>query len=185
MVRAWGDNRFAALGNGTRVSSSTPVTVSGLRHVVSVAAGDQSAYALLTDGTVWAWWDDVYGRWEYSSGILPVRGAPDLPQRVTVTDRHVIAVVCPASSGPATPCSPMARSRAWGGNQFGYLGNGMHADSLTPVTVKGLTHVVAISARHAGTATPFVPTAVCGGEDTTARTSSAFRRHSGAERVEP
>ncbi|BEP11736.1 hypothetical protein acdb102_00470 [Acidothermaceae bacterium B102] len=143
VVRAWGDNRFAALGDGTRVSRATPGAVSGLRDVVSVAGGSQSAYALLADGTVWGWGDNDFGRWEYESGDEPVRGAPDVPEQVDGLS-HVIAI---SAGGSGTGYALLANGtvRAWGSGQSDALGNGKQTDTRVPVAVKGLTHVVAIS----------------------------------------
>jgi alpha-tubulin suppressor-like RCC1 family protein len=55
-VKAWGDNQYGQLGDGTRENRSRPVTVGGITNAVAVAAGglDYSA-ALLRDGTVMTW----------------------------------------------------------------------------------------------------------------------------------
>jgi alpha-tubulin suppressor-like RCC1 family protein len=73
-VWAWGSGTDGALGDGDPLcthqlllnaqcpSSDVPVRVKGLTHVVSIAGGSSSAYALSADGTVWAWGSDLLGQ---------------------------------------------------------------------------------------------------------------------------
>src|SRR4051794_29617455 len=52
-VKAWGDNGYGKLGNGSTLSSSPPVTVTGLGGTVTaIAAGYYHTVALMSDGTV-------------------------------------------------------------------------------------------------------------------------------------
>ena len=50
-VTCWGDNSEGQLGDGTFVSSTRPVTVSGLSDAVSLRAGSAHTCAALADGT--------------------------------------------------------------------------------------------------------------------------------------
>ncbi len=56
-VRAWGYNVDGELGDGTTTQRLTPVVVSGLSGVASLATGGLGYYscALRTNGSVWCW----------------------------------------------------------------------------------------------------------------------------------
>ncbi|WP_198286988.1 hypothetical protein [Frankia sp. QA3] len=62
---AWGYNRDGELGNNSIINSTVPVPVStatGLSGVSAIAGGGRSGYALRSDGTAWAWGDNLYGQ---------------------------------------------------------------------------------------------------------------------------
>ena len=58
---AWGSNTSGVLGNGTMTDTATPVQLSNLTAVITVAAGQNSSMALKSDGTVWAWGNNGLG----------------------------------------------------------------------------------------------------------------------------
>jgi alpha-tubulin suppressor-like RCC1 family protein len=58
---AWGSNSSGQLGDGTSMGSSTPVVVSNLSGVTSVAAGSAHSLALRS-GSVWAWGSNGFGQ---------------------------------------------------------------------------------------------------------------------------
>ena len=74
-VRAWGDDSFGALGSHTRLElADQPTRVRGLAHVVAIAAGSYTAYAVLRDGSVWAWGRGIDG--ELGDGNTTDRAVP-------------------------------------------------------------------------------------------------------------
>ncbi len=85
-VWAWGDNSFGQMGIGTQSYDPTvmPVQVTGLPKIVAIAAGGTSAYALASDGTVWAWGDGGDGQMgtgsltQYNSVPIEVPGISDV-----------------------------------------------------------------------------------------------------------
>ncbi len=52
---AWGGNSDGQLGDGTTTNRTTPVQVTGLSGVSSIASSAYDALALKSDGTVWTW----------------------------------------------------------------------------------------------------------------------------------
>jgi RHS repeat-associated protein len=61
-VKAWGENLFGNLGDGTILVRDVPVAVSGLSGVTAIAAGDQHTLALVSGGAVMAWGDNNNGQ---------------------------------------------------------------------------------------------------------------------------
>ncbi len=146
-VWAWG-----GIGDERMGSGFTPVQVVGpggsgyLTGVAAVAAGDSHTVAVRDDGTVWAWGSGWLGDGTPTSTPTPVQ------------------VVGPGGSGYLTGITAIAACRrsfavrddgtvwAWGGNDYGQLGDGTIVDSPTPVQVVGsggvgyLTGVAAVAA---------------------------------------
>ena len=95
-VFAWGYNVEGELGNGTTTNSCTPVQVSGLSGVTTIAAATYlHTLALKDDGTVWAWGRGNYGglgNGTTTDSSIPVQViglnllySPDSPENLTAT----------------------------------------------------------------------------------------------------
>jgi alpha-tubulin suppressor-like RCC1 family protein len=173
-VVAWGLNTKGELGDGTAAGpekcrfgteacSRTPVPVGGLTEVTAIAAGTEQSLALLKDGTVRAWGENLYG--DLGDGTIENRDAP--------------VAVCAA--GEHAPCANPLREvtaiaegweyglallsdgtvKAWGENFEGELGDGTTSGpetcsaespcSRTPVTTSGLKEVTAVAAGQTST----------------------------------
>jgi len=81
-VRAWGDNRFGQLGDGTTRERSRPVEVYGLAGVRQVAATCWASFARLANGTVMAWGENrdgdlADGTADHQPRPVPVQGVQD------------------------------------------------------------------------------------------------------------
>lgn len=130
-VWAWGDDEFGELGNGVvRLDEAHPVRVKDLGHVVAIAAGSCSGYALLRDGEVWAWGRGDYG--QLGDGATSHR---DLPVRVKSLT-HVVKVV--GGGDMAFALEKDGALWAWGANAYGQLGNDSVTNRDLPVRVLGL-----------------------------------------------
>jgi alpha-tubulin suppressor-like RCC1 family protein len=74
----WGDNSNGQLGNGSQISSSTPVAIAVPGKAwASVSVGSAHTCALGTDSTLWCWGDNSDGQLGTGSG-----GVQPLPTRV-------------------------------------------------------------------------------------------------------
>jgi alpha-tubulin suppressor-like RCC1 family protein len=142
---AWGGNANGQLGNGTTISSSTPIAVnlpSGTT-VTAIAGGGDHSLAVTSTGQVLAWGQNAYG--ELGNGTLTSSSSPvvvSLPSGTTVT-----AIAAGALHSLALTST--GQLLAWGFGLDGELGNGITASSSTPVAVSlpSGTTVTAIAAN--------------------------------------
>lgn len=123
-VWAWGNNANGQLGNGTTVSSFSPVQVkidagSFLTGVVQVTAGIEHGLARLDNGTVWAWGYNFFGQ-------LGIGKNDDSHFAVQVQLPLILGNPAFASDIRAFGSSSMALVGGdwyvWGDNSFGQLG---------------------------------------------------------------
>ena len=130
---AWGDNHLGKLGDGsTATNSFIPVVVALPSGVIpkAVAGGYQSAYALGSNGKVYAWGDNFYG--ELGNGSTTNSSTPvpiSLPAGVTAT---TIA----GGGGTGFFIGSDGNLYGWGYNANGGLGDNSTSNSDTPVLVE-------------------------------------------------
>ena len=127
-VECWGDNAQGQLGNGSTTNSSTPVQVTGLSNIQAISRGVSHNCALDASGNVYCWGDGV------------------------TTPKFVLSGASAISTGGNHTCALMTTGtvECWGfngtllGGVNGELGNGSTGNSLTPVTVTGISNAVAV-----------------------------------------
>jgi alpha-tubulin suppressor-like RCC1 family protein len=129
-VEVWGANPAS--------SGFAPAEVAGLNDVVAIAAGQDFALALGSDGTVWAFGDGTAG--QLGNGAMTISRTP---VRVRGLD-HVVAVA--AGHAHSLAVESDGSLWAWGSNRSGELGDGTTTTRDAPVRVRGLDHVVNVSA---------------------------------------
>jgi len=140
-VKCWGRNGSGQLGHLTPADSNVPVSVTGLTGAIAIAAGANHTCALLWLGGVQCWGynhEGQLGRGNYANSNVPV-SVTGLTGATTIAAGgfHTCALI----SGGTVKC--------WGHNDHGQLGNlGLwtNADSNVPMSVTGLTGVIAIAA---------------------------------------
>jgi trimeric autotransporter adhesin len=124
----WGDNTWGQLGDNTRTDRSSPVqTVCGGTDWKQVWAGDNITSAIKTDGTLWIWGQNDYGKLAdnttdpKSSPIQTVAGG---------TDWKYVCYTSAIKNDGTLWC--------WGDNIEGWIGDGTTTDRSSPVqTVAG------------------------------------------------
>ncbi|HLY09311.1 MAG TPA: RCC1 repeat-containing protein [Planctomycetota bacterium] len=139
---AWGDSYgYGALGNGAQSALvNTPVQVLNLTSVLAVSGGYFHSVALLNDGTVWTWGENILGE----LGI----GAGNEESIATQVDNLTQVTAVAGGSGHSLGLRSDGSVWAWGGNQAGELGNGTQSGALSsqpaPVlTLSGITGIAA------------------------------------------
>lgn len=127
----WGHNVYGEFGNGTTISSDTPIAALGMTHVKFYTTGYVSA-AIKSDNTAWVWGlgdvsDLIYSG--FTSTPVPVLND------VKFVDAGFDHVVFVKNDGTV-----------WGvgSNAAGQLGNGTSSTTLvtTPVQMSGVTNAV-------------------------------------------
>jgi alpha-tubulin suppressor-like RCC1 family protein len=154
-VMAWGFNKHGQLGNdATGNDGAVPATVRKLSQVIAISAGTFDSLALLSNGTVMAWGENVYG--DLGDGTTTGSDVPVAVCAVGATapcsagDGNALSGVIAISAGGSHSLALLRNGTvvAWGENDHGELGDGtattMGAD--VPVVVRGLSAVTAISA---------------------------------------
>ncbi len=125
-VHAWGYNGWGQLGNNATTTQTTPINVSGYgsiagKTITKVFAGDNSSYAIASDGTVHAWGMNTRGQLGDGT-MVNNRNAP-----VAITNSGSIAgkTIATLSIGAehALALASDGTLHAWGNNTYGQLGN--------------------------------------------------------------
>ncbi|GIF48776.1 hypothetical protein Afe04nite_33150 [Asanoa ferruginea] len=116
-VKAWGENEYGQLGDGTEISRPIPGSVAGLRDVKTIAAGGTFSLALLKDGTLRSWGLNSLG--QLADGTTSNRS---LPVQVKGLPGRVTAIAAGGNSALALLANGTVY--AWGGNVDGQLGQG-------------------------------------------------------------
>jgi RHS repeat-associated protein len=135
-----GDNSVGELGLGNFTSFTTPMQVTGVSGVKSVANGYYHVLVLKSDGSVWSWGYNNYGQLGTGNSGINYR----VPAEVTGLG-GVVAVA--AGQYHSIALRNDGSVWAWGYNAAGQLGNYSTANSQMPVQVQGLpTNIVSIAA---------------------------------------
>ena len=136
-VRAWGENKFGQVGDGTTMNRDRPVAVQGVRNAVAIAAGYDFSVAVLSDGTVMQWGNAIHEN-------QAARPIPSLLAGV----RGIRSAV--AGSAHVAALTQTGEVMTWGQTAHYEVGRGSNANPA-PALVKGLTDVKSLAASKSTT----------------------------------
>jgi alpha-tubulin suppressor-like RCC1 family protein len=141
-VWAWGNNTYGQLGDGTTISRSTPVKVSGLSNIIAIARGVEHSMALSVTGTVYVWGRNNLN--QLGDGTTVNRPHPQAVSGLA----DIIAIS--GGLGHSLALRGDGKVWAWGDNTSGQIGNGSTVAQPTPLELSGvlIEKVIAISAGY-------------------------------------
>lgn len=140
-VKCWGSNGAGQLGNALVPEDSlVPIEIPDLNNVKAITASQNSACALINDGTVRCWGNN-------SSGQLGNNTSTSSKVPVAVWGLTDVKAI---SAGEERACALQNAGtvKCWGD---GPLGNNVKSTSLTPVNVQDLNNATAIAAGNSFT----------------------------------
>ena len=139
-IKCWGNNDHGSLGDGTTVTSLTPVDVLGIENATSIALGRHESYALMPGGKIKAWGNNHGG--QLGDGTLNTRTEPvDVvgivgASKITADSAHACALLNPGGT-----------IKCWGWNGDGRVGDGSYTRRTTPSPV-AITNAIDVSAGN-------------------------------------
>ena len=133
---AWGNNLYGQLGNGTNISSTTPIVINLPNGATPVAikAGLFHSMAIGSDGKLYAW--------GYNNAGQLGNGTTGTNSSIPVLVNLPAGVVATNISGGgyfSLAYGSDGKFYAWGDNGYGEYGNGTTTSSSTPVAVSSLS----------------------------------------------
>ena len=136
-VKCWGDNAYGQLGDGSTTARTEPVPVSGLTSgVTAITAGGQHTCALMRRGAVRCWGRNRWG--QLGDGTTRTRTRPTALAELA---RGVVSIAAGRSHSCAI--TRAGRTKCWGDNGSGQLGDATRTERRAPTVVSRLTRGVA------------------------------------------
>jgi alpha-tubulin suppressor-like RCC1 family protein len=154
-LATWGLNSDGQLGTGTTNRSLIPVAVNATpgasalsgRPVVAISARGFRNLALCSDGTLVAWGENIWGALgdnSYSGRLLAVQVNTN-PGTSALFEKSVTAIAAGSLHSVAL-CSD-GTITAWGGNEFGQIGDGERLNRRSPVNVSSARGTSALAGK--------------------------------------
>ena len=128
-LTCWGGNAQGELGDGTTTHRSSPtiISVSTTADVIDIGSGDAHTCALLDDGTIKCWGNNIFG--QLGDGTTTTRLTPTLTDSLG-TGRTAVDI----GVGEHFTCALLDNDdvKCWGSNLHGRLGDGTTIDRSSP-----------------------------------------------------
>lgn len=115
---AWGQNTAGSLGNGTKINSAVPVLVEfpaslNTDSIVSAVGSDDSAYAIDSEGRLWAWGSNSFG--QLGNGTTVDSTVPELVKfPASLGASTIVKVVYDGANALAYAIDSQGRLWVWG-----------------------------------------------------------------------
>ncbi|MGV3664023.1 MAG: cadherin-like beta sandwich domain-containing protein, partial [Prosthecobacter sp.] len=135
-VVAWGASTYGALGSSSTGSMAAVTTVGtplAGRTLLKLASGGGHSLALCSDGTLVAWGRNDHGQLGNAANTNSSTPVAVTVAGTALAGKYVIAISAGDTHSLAL-CSDGTLA-AWGGNNYGQLGNNTTTSSNVPVTV--------------------------------------------------
>ena len=130
----WGANAYGQLGLNISSYKSSPTQVGTMTNWLKISAGNYAIFAIKTDGTLWSWGRNNYGQLGQNVVTTTYRSSP-----VQVGQDTNWSLLASGHGAPAKIAKKSdGTSWAWGGNQFGAIGDNTVIDKSSPVQVLAL-----------------------------------------------
>jgi len=127
----WGSNASGQLGDNTVVNRSSPGTTAAAgTNWKQVSIGSTHVAAIKTDGTLWTWGENLFGR--LGNGTTTLRSSPDSTAGAGTTWKNVLAI-----RDYTMAIKTDGTLWTWGGNAFGQLGDNSTTSRSSPNTTSG------------------------------------------------
>src|SRR5262249_9161297 len=127
------------LGNGAYGTVTVPVKVNAPSAAAAVAAGAETSCAIMVNGSLWCWGDNLYG--EVGTGSITTQyNTPQSVSGFSSGAAHVslgITHTCASKTDGSVWC--------WGSNDSGQLGDGTMTKQTSPKQVAGFNDVTGIA----------------------------------------
>lgn len=134
-VRCWGDNHAGQIGSGSDgvvlPYATTPMQVSGIVDVASIALGDAHSCAVRQrTGTVWCWGDNQFS--QLGNNTVGPQTQQSIPQPVSDI-RDVVQL----SAGANHTCAVLSNGSitCWGDNRYAQMARPDDAYATRPVSI--------------------------------------------------
>jgi RHS repeat-associated protein len=137
-VWAWGNDQYGQMGNGTSKETEyfyKPEQVKKLTGVVAIASGFATAYALTSEGKVWAWGNGTKG--ELGNGGTTSSDEPVEVAKLT----EVASLSANAEDSSMFAVRENGTVWGWGANEHDNLGTGNTKSVGEPIEIQKLKEV--------------------------------------------
>jgi alpha-tubulin suppressor-like RCC1 family protein len=137
---SWGDNTYGQLGNNSKTSSSSPVSIVGGNSFIQISSGYYHSLAIRgSDGTGWAWGFNI-------SGQLGNNNTTSYSSPVSIVGENSFIQISGGGSYSLAIRGSDGSGWGWGYNWYGQLGNNTTTGYSSPISIVGENSFIQISA---------------------------------------